>query len=311
MVRATDRLPLSTLLVACLCGCGQSAPPDTATGKGDWWIAYTSNYGEKWEVSALNPVTGQRRNLTDHAATDYLMNAWDGRLLITSDREEEYTPGTWRYYHLNPNSGELTAFPTLPMWDSRMGRSPDGSQYVLTLYENEQRRIAIVDSDGQNVRYLTDPDYWSSEPSWSADGEFIVYLSRRGGATDVWRVRPDGSDLLQLTHDPANDDERGYGGEGPARFSPDSTQLAWMSWRDEVWQVCIMDADGSNQRCISEGGRPEWSPDGSQIAFQRDSGEGNYDICLINADGIGLLRLSDDPAFEGGPMWVRFAPESG
>lgn len=285
-------------------GCEQTAEVDSSASA-DWWIAYTSNYGENWEVSALHPETGQRRNLTNHPATDYLFNAWDDWLLISSDREEEYTPGAWRYYVLNPDSGELSDFPKLPMWDSRMGRSPDGGQYVLTLYENEQRRVAVVNRGGELVRYLTDAGYWSSESSWSADGEYIVYLSKRGGATDVWRVRPDGSDLVQLTDDPANDDERGYGGEGPARFSPDSSQLVWMSWRDQAWRVCIMSVDGGDQHCITEGGRPEWSPDGSQIAFQRDSGQGNYDIYLINTDGTGLRRLTEDAAFEGGPMWVQ------
>jgi len=47
---------------------------------------------------------------------------------------------------------------------------------------------------------------------------------------------------------------------------------------------------------------PEWSPDGTQIAFASDR-SGNFDIWVINADGTGLTQLTDSPLDENYPSW--------
>jgi TolB protein len=57
---------------------------------------------------------------------------------------------------------------------------------------------------------------------------------------------------------------------------------------------------------------PAWSPDGSRIAFTSSRGDPdpvgcypncNWDIYVVNADGSGLMRLTDDPAFDQTPEW--------
>ncbi len=47
---------------------------------------------------------------------------------------------------------------------------------------------------------------------------------------------------------------------------------------------------------------PDWSPDGSRIAFSSDPG-GNRDIYVMNADGSGIARLTSSPAHDGAPVW--------
>ena len=50
---------------------------------------------------------------------------------------------------------------------------------------------------------------------------------------------------------------------------------------------------------------PRWSPDGRQIAFGSTRGQkGNIDIFVMNADGSGVVRLTDHPAAEQGPVWA-------
>ena len=66
---------------------------------------------------------------------------------------------------------------------------------------------------------LSSPDM-DYDPVWAPDGSSIVFTSERAGSADLYRVKPDGSGLEQLTNDPAYDDQ-------PA-FSPDAKHLLFV-----------------------------------------------------------------------------------
>src|SRR4029079_12090585 len=62
--------------------------------------------------------------------------------------------------------------------------------------------------------------------------------------------------------------------------------------------------DGSNQTLIAPGGRPAPSPDGKKIAFTKVPPEGgNTELYVMNADGTGATRLTNDATFEEWPAW--------
>jgi Tol biopolymer transport system component len=78
----------------------------------------------------------------------------------------------------------------------------------------------------------------------------------------------------------------------------------------ELW---VMNADGSNQRQITQlGGAnfgPSWTPDGKRLIFSSNHTQprsGNFDLYLIALDGTGLERLTTHTAFDGFPM---FSPD--
>ena len=72
-----------------------------------------------------------------------------------------------------------------------------------------------------------------------------------------------------------------------------------------------MHADGTDITRLTNtatGGRePAWSLDGSRIAFTAFTSApgGNYDIYVMNADGTGVIRVTDDPASDGVAAWRR------
>jgi Tol biopolymer transport system component len=67
-----------------------------------------------------------------------------------------------------------------------------------------------------------------------------------------------------------------------------------------------MDADGSNQQCLTDNPawdlEPYWSPDGSRIVFTSNR-DGNYEIYVMDADGSNQQRLTDNPARDSHPSW--------
>jgi TolB protein len=65
-----------------------------------------------------------------------------------------------------------------------------------------------------------------------------------------------------------------------------------------------MDADGKNPTNLTNNPADDvvysWSADGTQIAFDSDRNN-NRDIYIMNVDGSGLTRLTDNPAYDGAP----------
>jgi Tol biopolymer transport system component len=127
--------------------------------------------------------------------------------------------------------------------------------------------VYIADADGKNERALVPAKGLEYSPSYSADGQWVVYTTEHEGQSDIYRIHPDGSSLQQLTNDPAFDDQ--------GALSPDGNTLAFVSTRSGgtagIWLMDINSKTFTNLTKHSSGNfRPSWSPDGAWIAFTSD-----------------------------------------
>lgn len=95
----------------------------------------------------------------------------------------------------------------------------------------------------------------------------IVFESERDGKGEIYVMNSDGSDLVNLTNNPAWD--------GLPAWSPDGQRIVFTSDRSGNPEVWVMDSDGGNVGQLTQGedgasGAPVWSPGGDQIAFVSD-----------------------------------------
>ena len=222
-----------------------------------------------------------------------------------------------------------------PFFDSRIAyiaeTGPKGARV---------KRLAIMDSDGANHRFITNGQSIALTPRFSPDYKSIAYVSyigRRvrifvydigsgkqklvtesGNPTFAPRWAPDGRSLLFSMSIAGNTDiyRIPVGGGTPTRltrtpginvggsFSPDGTRIVFESDRSGSQQIYVMAADGSDQRRISFGaGRyatPEWSPRGDLIAFTRMAG--NFRIGVMTPAGGGERLLTNGWQDEA-PSW--------
>lgn len=78
--------------------------------------------------------------------------------------------------------------------------SPAGDRLV-TVVKGGTGRLFITDTLGQDTAYITPGTADATRPSWSPDGAWIVYAKARSSETDLWLVRPDGTEDHLLVTD--------------------------------------------------------------------------------------------------------------
>jgi len=83
-------------------------------------------------------------------------------------------------------------------------------------------------------------------------------------------------------------------------------KIAFTSNRDGNAEIYVMNADGTNQKRLTNNssgdGTPAFSPDGSKIAFT-SSRDGNNEIYVMNTDGTKQTRLTNNAAVDESPAW--------
>lgn len=87
---------------------------------------------------------------------------------------------------------------------------------------------------------------------------------------------------------------------------PAAGRLAFTRGVNESAEIAVMAADGNNVNVLTSNavydGEPDWSPDGTQIAFESSRG-GNFDIYIMNADGSNVHQVTTSAKPDRHPDW--------
>jgi len=127
---------------------------------------------------------------------------------------------------------------------------------------------------------------------------WIFFESERRGNMDIYVVRPDGSELLQLTTHEAAD-------SSPS-VSPDGTTVAFSSSRDGNAELYLMNLDGSGLRRLTHTTADEyyssWSPDGTRIVCSQ-AARGDVEICVVDVATGEVSQITDNDVDDWFPSW--------
>lgn len=176
--------------------------------------------------------------------------------------------------------------------------SPNGKTIVYYGLDRGDRSssINIIDLETSQIEPLITglggrQEYFDAlRLSWSPTGEQIVYeMDEPSGKWGIYVMNRDGTQRRFLTR-----------GRRPD-WSPTRPEIAF----DDEGVLWLIDADGTGRHALTSGGDdqwPSWSPDGEVLIFESHR-DGNGEIYRINRDGTGLMRLTDNPAWDGKPAW--------
>ena len=211
----------------------------------------------------------------------------------------------------DPDSEKVTGQPEWITSGSRRWSSPDispdGQWLVFYSRSEPEGHLYVVGTDGTGQRQLTSEQWVDRVPRWSPLGDWIAFFSNRGGAgqLQLWKIRPDGSGLQQLTS---------LEEVGIAAWSPDGSRIAVSSSSGTKTMVFDPNRPGQEQG-PQELPAPEaavgklivnsWSPDSGQLAFQTGWNEGgsrtNLGIVAFSFKSGTYQKLTD---YGEWPVWL-------
>lgn len=311
---------------------GPAGIPQPAMGE-----VQTPNYGI-WTIRG-----------TDMLVQGYVRAGGDGDLtvgcyLYDVALKNQLAKGGWK---VGPADWRRAAHKCADMVYSRLsGESPFFDSKIAYIAEtgpkdHRMKRLAIMDSDGANHRYLTSGQATALTPRYSPDYQSILYLSylngqpsiyvydlktdtqrliaRTGNPTFAPRWSPDGKWVLYSMAIGGNTDiyrVSAQGGGQPVKltnspgidiggsYSPDGRQIVFESDRSGTQQIYVMNADGSDQRRISFFGGRAATPEWSPRGDQIAFTHilGNLRIAVMNPSGGGMRYLTNSWQDEA-PTW--------
>ncbi|MGC6489195.1 MAG: TolB family protein [Planctomycetota bacterium] len=192
--------------------------------------------------------------------------------------------------------------------------------------------VFTVGADGDGLKQLTETEGYDAEATVCPQTGDIVFTSVRDGDLELYTMSADGGDVKRITDRPGYDGGAFYSHDGSKfvlrsafpdsdeRAAEDAALLMQQLVKPSQMEITVCDRDGSNFRQVTKNGAanfaPFWLPDDERIIFSsnfrgmekmRETGDHtqarNFDLFLINEDGTGVEQVTDNPEFDGFPMF--------
>jgi Tol biopolymer transport system component len=191
----------------------------------------------------------------------------------------------------SPDGSQIAFFFTTEGWHPAWKTWIDGFgwYYIERGYMQTEWHLGVVNAgDGS----LHEPycDNLSFSPSWTADGERLVYDGEQGLQI---------SEAQGANNVPFTGDARDY---FPV-VSPEGGRVAFMHWQHDHWEIYLTSADGGGRWPLTGSSvflerrpnnvSPAWSADGEQIVFLSDRG-GDWEFYVMDADGSDERQILEN-----------------
>lgn len=291
-----------------------------------------------WDIFAVDPVTGESEVLDAHPSGDWSpsVSPDGGSVAFLSWRD-----GAPRVYVMTIEGSSVRRVSAKRINGTPIITwSPDGKRLAFQSRDRKDvNQLYVMRLSDGRVRKLTNfapiedpvinPGVYS--PEWVPGGRRIAFVRFKGTVgSDIYTIRPDGTDLRQLTRG-----SKAY----TLSYSPDGKRIAFGSWRamDSLFDggepacylpvdagpartavvgecnfdIYVARSDGSDEKQLTDFPGldffPDWSPDGKQIAFLSDrptpTAANNDDVFVMNADGTDQRNVVVTPVYEWGLSW--------
>jgi TolB protein len=237
-------------------------------------------------VYILDIATGDKQILMETERGDIWGEGWspDGRYILISivADTEGYERGGLRMWDTEDSSLEILMEGNIYYcadW------SPTGEKIAVITYKRLESStdrtyeviLMDVNTRATEVIYSYTGSSHLGLPSWSPDGEQLVFSMGDSGDNDLYTLDVNTRQLVQITSSESDD--------GGSVWSPDRDLIAYTVWKSEGDSIHFVNPDGSCDVGILYESQfillPTWSPDGTQLAFVGKSGIYTLDLAAV------------------------------
>jgi TolB protein len=251
---------------------------------------------EAWKAAGVQGlVTGRvTRDSSGRLKTEFRL--WDVYAGQQVTGQQYFTdPNNWRRVgHIISDAVYTKITGVGPFFDTRIVYVDESGPK-----ENRRKRLAIMDQDGGNVRYLTQGDNLVVTPRYSPTTQDVAFMSQASGQQPRVQVinletgsRQIVGNFPDMTSSP--------------RFSPDGQRIVMSLQQGGNANIYLMDLGSRTTTRVTSTGAidtsPSFSPDGAQIVFESDRG-GQQQIYVMGADGSNPKRISFGQGSYSQPAW--------
>ena len=214
-----------------------------------------------------------------------------------------------------PDGKKLIWTSTRDNLDMPAGSFSDANDYP------QGAELYTSDLDGSHVVRMTTNKVYDAEVTVSPDGQWILFARQTDKKIDLYKMRPDGRDLFQITH---TEDWQ----EGGAQWMPDGKTIIYRAWKiqDQAQRgmpmtIFTIKPDGTDLKQITHEPGTNWAPapapDGRHFVFVKLLPPRNFEVYMMDLVSGEQRRLTFNDAFDGFPAispdgrWLGFSSSRG
>lgn len=306
-------------------------------------IAFVRVFPSHCEIIEIPALGGAERKIYENASYASFSFTPDGEKMAVADLDNSKNEAG--IFLLGLRTGEKTRLtaPKDHSVDHTPRISPDGNFLAFIRYFSSfKREIFVVPVTGGKTLQITNDDARIYGLAWKPDNRSLLFSSfRTTGQLNLWQIEADGkSEPQMISTGSKNIDELAVSPDGKTiayveettdenirkissgetdgllirssradhspQFSPDGSRIVFASERTGNYEIWIADADGKNQRQLTESedseGSPRFSPDSKFVAYDAQTA-GTSDIYIVSTNGGQPFRLTGDEFSNALPAW--------
>ena len=236
-------------------------------------------------------------------STPTLLPSTSSEIAANSAGMVVFAMGDGGYHHLfafHPNLLPISRLTSGDWDDSDPAVSPDGNWLAFTSNRSGQWDIYIWNLSQNSLQQVTNTPDFEAGLDWSPDGQWITYSSSSGGQSDIFirSVSDSSAAPIQLTEGAGNNIDPSWSAQG--------RQIAFSTNRNGRYEIWLAQLDNVGNRFTRIAGddeadylMPTWSPDGTQIAWEKDFENPTIQLMTFKAETQNL----SDIAVGKNPFW--------